>query len=363
MAGGYPGVKARGNKIQISFSYQGIRCRETLPISPSPTNLKKAFQLRELVNFDITIGAFDYAKRFPYSKNAIRFAKEPGTLITVEKAANDWLKQKQSTCEMSTIRDYKSIIGYYLIPTFGSKRLSELKSKDIKNWYYSLEISSKRKNNVLGVFHNLLENAVKDELIVRNPVSHISREKNHTREPEPFSIEEMNQIIDGLPVPIKYQFQFAFWTGLRTSEHLALEWSDVDLDRNVIFVRKARVRGVDKGPKTKNGVRTVELLPAAREALVLQSAFSNNSQGTVFFDPRNGEPWKNDQALRRCYWQPTLAKIGVNYRCPYQTRHTYASHRLMENCNSNWVANQMGHHNPMFTCHVYARWIDPHKNP
>lgn len=363
MAGGVPGVTARGNRVQIAFTYQGVRFREALPARPTPANLARAAQLLESVKWEIATGTFDYAKRFPTSKNALRYGKEPGTLVTVEKALNDWLIQKQAKCEWSTIRDYKSIISHHLLPAFGKHRLSDLKARDIRDWYYQLPISAKRKNNVLGVLHAMYEQAVRDEIVPKNPAKFLDKVPNKTREPQPFTVEEMERIIAALPEPVCYHFQFAFWTGLRTSEHIALDWSDVDLPRSLAFVRRARVRGHDKGTKTSNGTRTIELLPAAREALLKQAAYSGHQIGPVFYDHRCGKPYRNDQALRRCFWQPVLKSLGIAYRPPYQTRHTYASLRLMEGRNPGWLAHQMGHRSPWFTYRTYARWISEECTP
>lgn len=41
---------------------------------------------------------------------------------------------------------------------------------------------------------------------------------------------------------IKNLFQFAFFTRLRTSELLALEWQDIDLKRGTVKVSRAMVR-------------------------------------------------------------------------------------------------------------------------
>ncbi|MEV2561197.1 hypothetical protein ABNC98_01610 [Paenibacillus larvae] len=48
--------------------------------------------------------------------------------------------------------------------------------------------------------------------------------------------------------------------GLRRSESLALEWSDIDYDDNSIFVRKSIAAGQKiKPPKTKQSIRKVRM--------------------------------------------------------------------------------------------------------
>ena len=63
----------------------------------------------------------------------------------------------------------------------------------------------------------------------------------------------------------------------------------------------------------------------------------------VFHDPKKGERWQDDQAIRKKAWHPAVKTSGVEYRYPYQTRHTYATLLLMGGEDQRFVANQLGH--------------------
>ena len=73
---------------------------------------------------------------------------------------------------------------------------------------------------------------------------------------------------------IQNLFRFTFWTGLRTSELIALRWDDVDLVNRTLTIRLAKVRKREKAPKTNAGRRTVTLLQPAYEALQAQRQHS-----------------------------------------------------------------------------------------
>nr|WP_253727729.1 tyrosine-type recombinase/integrase [Burkholderia thailandensis] len=64
-------------------------------------------------------------------------------------------------------------------------------------------------------------------------------------------------------------FRFAFWTGLRTSELVALNWTDVDWKRGVIVVKRALTQTAKEAEdtKTRSSRREVKLLPPAMSAL------------------------------------------------------------------------------------------------
>lgn len=54
-------------------------------------------------------------------------------------------------------------------------------------------------------------------------------------------------------------------------------------------------------------------------------------------------------------------KLGIRYRSPYETRHTYATMLLMTGVTPAFAARQMGHSIQMFLT-TYARWIDGGQN-
>jgi integrase len=93
------------------------------------------------------------------------------------------------------------------------------------------------------------------------------------------------------------------------------------------------------------------------EALKAQKTHTLLKGVEVFQNPRSGERWTGDQAIRKTLWSPALKRAGIRYRNPYQTRHTYASMMLMAGEHVMWVAKQMGHTDWAFTARTYSRWI------
>lgn len=76
----------------------------------------------------------------------------------------------------------------------------------------------------------------------------------------------------------------------------------------------------------------------------------------LFYDPETGQPWPDDAPIRRA-WTAILKRAGVRYRCPYQTRHTYASMMLSAGEDPTYIASQLGHRDWAMIRKVYARWI------
>lgn len=354
---GQTGVRPRNNSIVLDFTYMGQRCRETLRVKPTKTAIKEASRKREAILYEIAMGTFDYGRHFPTSKNALKFSRNKGALITIEQALKDWLKKAEKRCQFSTIRDYNSAVYYHLIPAFGFLTLDEFKLSYVYEWLDTLDISNKRINNVLGPLRQALKDAFHEELIDSNPMDRFRYLAPETREPTPFRKEEVDKILKQLDGQCRNLIQFAFWSGLRTSELIGLRWEDVDLNAKKIFVRTAIVRSREKTTKTTSGLRTIDLQPNALKALSDQLNYTNGKH-RVFEDPRTSAPWSGDHIIRKRVWIPALSSAGVEYRNPYQTRHTFASTLLSQGKNPMWVAQQMGHKDWGMIRKTYGRWID-----
>lgn len=354
---GQTGVRVRGDSIVLDFSYKGQRCRETLRVKPTKTAMKEASRKREAILYEIAMGTFDYGVHFPYSKNALKFAKNKAALITVESALKSWVKLAEKRCQHSTIRDYNSAIYHHLIPNFGHLSLDEFTVAHVYEWLETINISNKRVNNVLGPLRQALQEAFYDGHIDHNPMDRFRYLSPETREPQPFNHDEISRILNQLDGQERNLIQSAFWSGLRTSELIALRWEDVDFPNNRFYVRTAIVRQREKTTKTTAGIRTVELQPAAKEALESQSVFTKGNH-RVFNDPTTDQPWKGDHIIRKRIWIPALDQAKVEYRNPYQTRHTYASVLLSMGKSPMWVAQQMGHKDWGMIRKVYGRWVN-----
>lgn len=349
------GIRVRGKSIQIDFYYLGVRCRETLKLEPTKPNLAFAVRFKSAIEHEIGIGTFNYAKHFPDSSRARLIAKTINK--TIGQALDEYIEATRRTCELSTWRNYRSAVEHHLRPNFGDIRLTDLTSAHIKSWIGTLTISNKRINNVLIPLRTILGDAFADGLIERNPVDRISNLAVRFEEPDPFSPSEVARILKELPDQGKNLIQFALWTGLRTSELIALEWGDIDWKKEVVRVRRACVNKLTKQPKTQAGERDVKLFPPALEALKSQKPFSFLADTRIFLNPRTIQPWETDAQIRRTLWMPALKRAGVIYRNPYQTRHTYASTLLSAGENPLWVAKQMGHKDWGMIRKRYGRWI------
>ena len=352
-----------GQSIRIVFRYRGVLCRETLKIEPTKANLKYAERLRgEIINA-IGLGTFNYADYFPTSKRARLF----GHVIikaTTGELLKDYMAIAEKTLEASTYNGYRKVCDAHLYPTFGRIPIRELSPVIIRNWITELNLTVKTVRNIITPLRNMLDQALNDGVIERNPLDKLVLSKLINKktsqsnwEVDPFDQDEIKAILNEATGQARNLFQFAFFAGLRTSELIALEWGDIDWLKGLVRVSRAVVLKQEKGTKTKSGSRDVLLLPPALEALKNQKSFTYLEGNRVFYNPRTNTPWETDGQIRKTCWAHILKKAGVRYRNPYQTRHTYASMMLSAGENSLWVATQMGHKDTEMIIKHYGRWI------
>lgn len=361
------GVRAASSSsIEIDFYYQNTRCRERLKLEPTPANLKKAARHRAAVISSIESGTFDYQVTFPRSKNARQFMRQD----RLDTYLRQWLDSKRPSLKASTIKTYQSIIERLLIPRFNHLLLAEVTRPDVRTWLASLTCGNKRLANITMVLRSALNDAVYDELLDTNPLHgwhyRVKNAPGRTDGPDPFTKEEQALILAAARPEVRPLFQFAFWTGLRPSEYIALEWGDIDWNRMEITVNKSittAAKGKAEDTKTSAGRRTVAILAPAAEALKAQMQYTRlHPSGRVFLWPRSQKLLKGDSDIREKLWRPTVVRSGVRYRRLYQTRHTYGSMMLSAGEPLAWVSKQMGHRDVVFTARTYAQWI-PNTSP
>jgi len=353
------GVTAKNKSIAISFQYRGMQCRETVKLNPSYTaNLKHAARLKAEVDRHIALGTFSYAEYFPDSrtKTAKLFAHTK-TRLTIETALNRYLASVHRLLAPSTYREYTSS-SKRIIAGLGEMPVDKVTALEVREWFYSLECSHKRINNILVPLRGMFQDLYADAIIDRNPMDRIKNLSVVKSSPDPFSQIELNRILAEVTPMSLNLIQFAAWTGLRTGELFALTWKDIDIKKKECRVNKSITRGeLKSAPKTSSGFRTIELLPKALKALINQKKYSFLAGDHVFLQHDTKEPFTQDDQLRKRVWLRAIKKSGVRYRKPYQLRHTFASTLLSAGANPMWLAQQMGHADWGMIRKTYGKWI------
>ena len=221
------------------------------------------------------------------------------TTLTVGDYLTYWLHQvAEPAVRRTTFASYEPLVRLYLIPGLGRRRLRDLRAPHIRTWLNTVAQTcqccaqgkdarraerpgSKSRccakgeccgsvpsdttvRYLLKLLRAALQAATGDELIERNVARLVKLRVTTGRKIAPLSVQESRRF---LAVARTHRLS-ALWAvalgiGLRRGEALGLKWSDIDLDRGRLTVRRSLQRVDGKltlhQTKTSTSERTIPL--------------------------------------------------------------------------------------------------------
>lgn len=357
------GVEVRDSSIRVSFTHLGKLHRETVKrngivLPPSPANVKFAVKLADDVRTRIKAGNFTYREWFPDSPHAEPAAEDQ----TFGKLADQWLKSKgqleDATVDQygTAVRIWKRLLGEHApIASLTHQTLAE--KIGAHPWP-----SAKSANNYLVALRGIMGFVYHGPRAAENPMVGIRNLTVVKKKPDPLTAAERDRILADLRERYDRRvwayFAFAFATGMRPEEMIALRWGDVDNEAGTVRVQRVRTfRGTERDGSKTHSERDVDLMPTAVEALAAMKPYTHLKRDDIFENPVTGEPWHDERSQRDHYWKPCLKRLGIRDRRAYATRHTYATVALMGGVNPAYVSAQMGHVSTKMFFETYSRWI------
>jgi integrase len=344
------GVIIRDAHLQIDLRAYGFG-RERLELPPTPANINYGGRLRTEILGKIERGTFALAEYFP---NSPRVTKDTASMTWLQ-LRQEWIKIKTPDIEHSTLHHYEQSLGSYHFTDWNPLRLAEIDYRRLKAKLAALPANAKTFNNIASVLSMVLEYGHRAKLL-REPLHEaIVMRRLAKPKPDPFSLPELEVMLQKMRDPRGVTFyEFAFFSGLRPSELIALRWADLDLRAGTATVRRAITRSKEKGTKTGEE-RTVEFNARAKAAIERQRAVSQLASEFVFLG-MDSQPYTTTDGPLEAWWKPAMKLSGLRERDARQTRHTYATLCLHAGSKPGWVASQLGHSVEMFY-RVYSRWI------
>lgn len=350
------GVEPKGDRIQLTFFYQGKRYRPTIDLPPTQTNLRHARRQVGEINRKITLGTFDFAAEFPEYR-FIEAVAPRSPLATFDDIADKFLAAS-ADLEWATRESYRKILRSFWRPKIGTRPFVEIKYAELAAivgghpWG-----SNKTRNNIVSAGRRVFDLGYADIHDRPNPAEKLKSLRVQRPRPDPYTIEEAEAIIAGMREDwgehdANY-VEFGFFTGARPSEIIALDWPRMTGNESA-RIERARVMGKDKDTTKTAESRDLELCPRAVDVIRRQRALTSLAGGAVFTRD-NGEPF-NDLQLQWRRWRFTHKRLKIRYREPYQMRHSSVTWNLMIGKPLLWVAEQHGH-SAAVMLKVYAKWM------
>lgn len=269
-----------------------------------------------------------------------------------------FLEFKQHELKPSTFSKYTRIVLDRLNPYFGEMPVSDIKPSTIKKWLYSIEdVGNKSKRIYLGVLSGVFKEALEDEVITRNPVSLVRLPKIIKPRIVPFNADEVKLIMDDA-VNTNYRLflAFAFYTGMRSGEIIALKKSDIDLENMIIKVSRSRSHHGESSPKTRLSTRDIPILDLLKPYVLELLSLHDHE---YLFITQYKQPYIDTHVFVHKHWRPSLKRLGIEYRRPYNARHTFATNMLYRNLVTPVQLSQiLGHANTQMVFDVYVAYLN-----
>lgn len=306
---------------------------------------------------------------------------KPDKMI-ISKFSDIWL-QKYAEAELgeATIANHVGRINNHINPAIGLVELSKIKSIHIIDLLQSLKrkdgsekpLSVRAKADVYLTLKNIFKYAVKWGFILRDPMDQVDKpkDKGTVKKTDNFYDEdEIRNLLLTAEKTLPHWRVFitlALAVGMRRSELLGLEWSNIDLEKGELDVRQAIVRGrsgsVIKGTKNSSSFRLVSLSSSLIKEL---KEYKLHWRKERF---RMGDKWIEEErewlfcnedgthfypTTPTTWWNRFTSKAGVRHIRLHDLRHTAATILIARGNHAKIISERLGHSKIDTTMNIYG---------
>ena len=280
-----------------------------------------------------------------------------------------WLASSRNRLRPSTYEGYEAMVRVHLIPRLGDVKLIKLTPEQITQTWDAM-VKEGHSGSVIehcqARLSKALNDAVKRNLIHRNPCQFATTPKVQQREMKVLDLNQINHLLEVAKNTEYYAIiHAALYTGLRRNELLGLIWKDIDLDEAVIYLNRSIYRAngetIYQPPKTAKGRRAVALTPSSavllrglREQQGLDGIIHGYevSDNSPVFRYSTGEVMLPDTITHQT--KRIFQRAGLEDYRFHDNRHTHASLMLRQGVHPKVVQERLGHAKVGTTMDIYS---------
>lgn len=289
---------------------------------------------------------------------------EPQMIHTYEQIYNLWYEEYKTTVKASTLLKTERVFKNHILPAFGNKPIQDIKPMDAQNqmniWHKKLVRASMVMNYAGLVF----DYAIRMQLINMNPTKVIKKpvRKESVREDKDMNFydkDELKKFMAALENNNNFRafvyFRLLAFTGMRKGESLALKWSDIDLEKQTLYINKAVSRSATglyiQTPKTSSSIRRISI--DDKTVSILQEYKKESPDGLVFQSEDGGIL---SPAKPRKWYLTAMKNLPDDFKqiSIHGFRHTHASLLFEAGASIKDVQSRLGHSDIQTTMDVYT---------
>ena len=300
--------------------------------------------------------------------------------VTLDAYFDEWEKSRVGVIKNSSIEIIRSRYDNHIKPVLGKTKVQKIEKREVIKLQQDLSknLSATTTNSVIAVLKSVLNGAVDDEVIAKNPAMTVKPLRTDDRPKASETIhraltrEEQKAFMEEAKSEWLYEFFcFSLCTGMRINEITALKWSDIDYVNNVIHITKTlrwkKGGGItETPPKSKTSRRDVpmndtikKVLQMQREkiALVYGDIFARQLDNNIFLGSNGSRAiasatvgYSIDSVLKR------LRQQGIEIECftHHAFRDTFATRYIEEGGNMQTLKKILGHNSLAMTADLYS---------
>lgn len=294
---------------------------------------------------------------------------------TVSDWVEFWLETyKNGTVKPTTYDMYKNALESYIKPNIGHYKLDALSPINVQKFVNDLGKKSLHKDaglsessikKILITLSQAFDKAIALNMIFKNPCEGIQIPKKEKRKATAFTKEEQQAFLSFCTGKSTYEnlFIFAFNTGMRLGELMALTWDDIHdhtitVSKNLTVVNnydpeiKTKTRTLIDTTKTEQSNRTIPLSKEAANAIKRQLDNNKNNSPFVFYSTA-GTPLIKRNIYRM--FNSILKRADIKSHVTiHSMRHSFATRLLEKGADIKTVSELLGHKSIQITLDIYS---------
>ena len=300
--------------------------------------------------------------------------------IRVADYAIRWAKTYKSTTVSNTVyKSYVARVRNHIIPAIGTMRVRDVRPTNLQAIMNDQARKSKTHcNKLLGTIHAIFRQAVKDNLIRRNPADDIGApDASDGTHRSLTPVERAGLLKAAQTHRLGLAVKLMLYAGLRPQEAVCLRWGDIDQVNRRLLVRRALKKdGTIGAPKSAAGIRDIPIPPALWNNLHIPDDLSalilTNTRGGAYghtslkrawdsfkeaWDDAMGAEYMTDNNGNRIYYYKKPVKIKsvlADDLDMYCLRHTYCTDLETAGVPINVAKYLMGHSSIALTSKIYT---------
>lgn len=286
-----------------------------------------------------------------------------------------------------TLYNYKKMFEFRLLPYFGNKKLKDITTGMMTNYFCNLTKTNKdgtteplgfrTVKRIFNMMQSVIHYAEKQKYIRNNPCVGVDLPKKDSTKEErrkfltEDELPEFISLFDPNDKPLDRIVLILLHTGMRSGECLGLSWSDIDFDRRLIHINHnlSEIGGDHflTTPKTKSSKRIIPMSSTVYDLLMIQkkhqmelrSILPTFAHPEMVFTSEIGN--YKDRCRLNIQFRRKLKDTKFDFMTLHCLRHSNATFLLNQGVDLKIVSEHLGHSDISTTGNIYVDVLESSK--